>query len=238
MFDEILVSDSVVEFVNSDAFERILDATSYTYQYRDDVALYAPLVFVGAKTGGLTTIRGMAVEEAREMFEDVGFMCKIREWNRSDEVGCSVYYTRNEEALEDLDMSSEDAAFGRFLGVPEEDNRWMDESDTVDSVNSIPEFLELTEDDVPNLRYARLVSWLCRPTEERLDATISIGKSWYDFAVRLEDKSGYSGAREYAEYEMTQFGAWYTVLITEPSWYKLAFPFRVRLWRYFRNIVR
>lgn len=229
--------ESVDDFVQSEAFRAILNATASNAYWKSDVALYAPLVFAGKKTGALTSVRNMEPDEVKDLFERAGFVCKVTWRKTTTPESCGVYYTRDESALAELDVDAEDAAFGRFLGVPEEDNRWMDASDMPDTVSSIPEYLGLSFSDVPQIQYARLVSWVCKPTEERLDATIDIGREWYKFAVMLEEETGYSGARNFVEYRMTRFHSWYTVVDTTPSWYEFALPFRTRLKRYIGNLV-
>lgn len=196
----------------SDEFERLISVLSEGFSLESDTQLFVPLVMSGIKPGSSTFVKNRSVDEVSELFDDVGLHYKIEKRDTVDISGCYVLYTANPNFLEPVDPSKEDEAYGTFLGVPDVDNEWYEEQDTpeISEVTPIPRYLDLEPSSLENLKYARLVPWICRPNEERLEATISIGKRWNQFAERLDDRFGYKKALDYVDYRISFKGSWYT----------------------------
>jgi hypothetical protein len=196
----------------SEEFERLISVLSEDFSLESDTQLFVPLVMSGIKPGSSTFVKNRSVNEVSELFEDVGLHYKIERRDTTDISGCYVIYTDNPSLLKPVNPSKEDGAYGTFLGVPDVDNRWYKEQKTpeIPEVTPIPEYLDLKPPALEDLKYARLVPWICRPTEERLKATIDIGKRWNQFAERLDDRFGYEMALEYVNHRVSFKGSWYT----------------------------
>lgn len=196
----------------SEEFERLISVVSEGFSSESDTQLFVPLVMSGIKPGSSTFVKNRSVNEVSELFDDVGLHYKIERRDTTDISGCYVLYTANPSLLKPVDPSREDGAYGTFLGVPDVDNKWYEEQETpeIPEVTPIPQYLDLKPSALEDLKYARLVPWICRPTEERLKATIDIGKRWDRFAEELDDRFGYRKALDYVSYRVSFEGSWYT----------------------------
>jgi len=79
---------------------------------------------------------------------------------------------------------------------------------SINEATPIIEYLGVEEPD--GLKYARLVSWICRPTMAGLSRTINTGSKYYNLAVRLQEKYGYHNPLSWCEDEFERLeGYWY-----------------------------
>lgn len=106
----------------------------------------------------------------------------------SDSLKLSIFYiSYNTRNLQKVDVRKENEEFGRFLGVPEKDNKWYDENDmpTIEKCTPLPDYLNLEKEKWRDLFYIKMIPWICRPTREALRRNIRIGKSWHDTLYNL-----------------------------------------------------
>lgn len=174
---------------------------SFNIVYRD-FELYLPLVCCGKKNGLRIGFYDVDVDTIVSSFTNLGFSIKYNPPNpyvNSDKI-MDVYVTTqsNVNLLESVSYNTEDFEYGKFLGVPDEDNTWFTEAseERIREVQPVSHYVGYSNEDI---RYARVIPWLCKPTLERLTNTIDIGRNWFNFSVSLEHKFGYSNAREYCE---------------------------------------
>lgn len=214
--DDVKVCGSVVNMIDKNSFNRIIELSEKTQDDDTkiiyDTALFIPAVKNGMKPGATTSfdLTETTIDEINILLSELGFAYRTKKINEYDTI--QVQYANNEEILDKIEFGVEDKNFGTFLGVPEKDNRWYDEQDmpTINEVTPIPEYLELSSYRWDGLKYARIVSWICRPTVEGLKRTIDIGKKWYNLSVKLSEDYGYELGKEYAEMRMSRLGNWYT----------------------------
>lgn len=167
-----------------------------------DECLFVPLVHFGLKTGGLGTFDGEKCDRVRALFSELGLYCEVNERSEYDHFG--VLYSNNKELLNKVEFGVEDEDFGRFLGVPEQDNRWYEYNDNpnISDVKPIPEYLSLNTCDVEGLEYARLAPWICEPSIEGLQRTVCVCQEWYEVAEFLSKSHNYELGLEFAKQEM------------------------------------
>lgn len=136
-----------------------------------------------------THLEQLGVEYRVELFEDTPL----------DENQLVVLGSRQKSAFEELPPISEYEDFndysdsnievmGRFLGVPEQDCVWFEEENSPDIEEAMP--LTGAINWQPEVRYARLVSWVCRPTEEGLSRTIDKGRQFYKACLEATRHTG------------------------------------------------
>lgn len=178
-----------------------------------DRLVYLPAVLEGLKLGSTTSFRTSnerMIESYSEMFESLGIHHKMK---INPGVDTTLFYiTKDREILEELDVSREDRAFGRFLGVPDEDNSWY-ENDGTPSISEVTPFSEyLDTRGIQELKYARLVSWVCEPSLQGIRRTVDIGKEYYRLAQdELLHKYGYNNPIQWCQYQIDRWDhCWYS----------------------------
>lgn len=173
--------------------------------------LYLPAVITGCKPGATNIIQTSEISKVKNYSSkliSLGLHHKISVDHNLENT--MFLFTADEELLNGIDYHKEDRAFGRFLGIPEEDNKWYDEDDmpSIDEATPITEYLGIEQPD--GLKYARLVSWICRPTLDGLNRTISIGVEYYSLAVKLQEEYGFDNPLNRCEDEFDRLeDYWY-----------------------------
>lgn len=204
--EDLTSSSSFYELVNSAG----VDSSGSLV---DDPCLYLPLVAIGEKTGALGTFYGHSRDELKTLFEDLGLYNKIERYEHYDRRVFGVLYSGDVDMLDKVEFRVEDENFGSFLGVPDEDNSWYEEESepNIPDVKPIPRYLNLEESELSGIEYARLVSWICRPTVSGLRRTINIGRSWYETAENLSAYYDYSRGLDYANQQIRREDhCWYS----------------------------
>lgn len=212
-----VVSESDVpaleDAVNTNPFQSLVKnpRPHSDFEYLPDTVLYLPAVITSCKPGATTSIRTSEIPKVENHSSKLSSLGMHHKISVDHDAEHTVFrFTADEELLSGIDYREEDRAFGRFLGVPEEDNKWYDEDDmpSIDEATPILEFLGVEEPD--GLKYARLVSWICRPTMNGLNRTISTGLEYYNLAVELQEKYGYDNPLNWCEDEFERLdGYWY-----------------------------
>lgn len=214
MFDAKVIPDKdpvkIKDAVGTEAFNFFVKGKpEYHKNTIKDDTLYLPLILNGMKngfTGGYWTVDERFRVSASNHLQELGLPHKIH-YDEEYEL-TNLHVTTDRKLLESMEHSVEDKNYGRFLGVPQEDNKWFDSGDEITSSIPIPKYLDR---DFKDIEYARLVSWVCKPTEEGIKRTIKIGKTWYEFAEDvLLNEYGYTNPINWAEKEMNRSNhPWY-----------------------------
>lgn len=191
--------------IDNDAHRRLLESMD------PDSILYLPCVVDGLKPGMTGRCDYDDAPEVKELFKQLGLTARFQ-----SESGRMLFQVgRDERYIKNRDWNCEDELFGDFLGVPDEDNQWYNEYEEglgkINKVTPIPKHLNLSKENWPDLKYARLVSWVCRPTKEGLQRTIEIGKEWYEFTQKLDNEYEYSEPLRNARIRMKRMDhIWYS----------------------------
>lgn len=178
-----------------------------------DRLVYLPAVLEGLKLGSITSFRTSnkrMVESYSDRFKSLGIHHKIK---INPDVDTTVFYiTKDRDILRNLDVTKEDRVLGEFLGVPDEDNSWYknDETPSISEVTPFSEYLDISS--FQELKYARLVSWVCEPSLRGISRTVDIGKEYYELAQdELLDKYGYSNPIKWCQYQIDRWDhCWYS----------------------------
>lgn len=208
--------DSLKELTSKDSFYRLVNSPSVNSNGNlvDDQCLYVPLVALGQKTGAIGSFYGHSRDELKNLFSDLGIYCKIKRYEDYEgRVYFGVLYSEDIDILDRVEFGVEDKDFGSFLGVPDRDNSWYDKEDepNISDVTPIPKYLNLDKSELSGVEYARLVSWICRPTTGGLCRTINIGRDWYKTAENLSEHYDYDKGLDYACQEIERKNhCWYS----------------------------
>jgi hypothetical protein len=177
-----------------------LDALLELVGDRGDTAekLYIPLSALGLKIGGTAWFPSQEPQEVQRHFDTLGLHTRTRIAGKYDFT--NVFYSKNKQLVNQAEFGERDRAFGELIGVPEEDNLWYEEDNEPrrGDATPIPEYLGLQR-PISGLKYARIVPWVCRPTESGLRRAINMGREWLQVARKLDEECDYSGALVHAE---------------------------------------
>lgn len=180
------------EVVNKEDFYKVL--TFGESSMINHMALYLPLVLSRQKRGMTEGFFYNDWEQLSELLYsmDIPHKVDVKDIEESQDLAHSLFFISNSvSSLEDINVELEDENFGRFLGVPEEDNSWWKYEDcNTEDVSPMPDYLDLEKEKWPDLKYAKMVSWVCKPERDRLRETIEIGKSWYSYNYKLNKTYG------------------------------------------------
>jgi hypothetical protein len=191
----------------SDTFTRLIRTNNYD---TNSLSMYLPLVLLRKKNGLICTNLSTSSDISKNL-DDLNIPYIVQ---RQEEVN-RYFISYNSSYLKDINISynqkqiafTTDNYIGKFLGVPDKDNMWFDEACNISEYTPLPEYLDKKFDDI---FYARLVSWICKPTEEGLNRTIKIGKEWYDVLRDVGEKYNYYGSLRSANYAMhLKNSSWY-----------------------------
>lgn len=107
--------------------------------------------------------------------------------------------------------------FGKLIGVPEEDLLWFEEENSPDikKVTPITEKVNTSNMEIKEseFKYARLVSWVSRPTPGGIKRAVANGKKFYESNIRISSLVGDEKPRKAVQEEMGDI---------EHCWYPLA----------------
>jgi hypothetical protein len=204
---------SISEAVRSDEFNSLVQNPSpySNINYLPDSVLYLPAVLNECKPGSTVGVRTSDLSEVRDYSDKLrhlGLHHKIVV-NRNTE-HTIFHFTKELDLLDSIDYMSEDKAYGRFLGVPEADNQWYEEEESPSISEATPILDHISIDDLENIEFARLTSWICRPTLGGLRRTINIGMDFYDLACTLDRDYGFNNPLDWCDNEMVRLaGYWY-----------------------------
>lgn len=204
---------SISEAVSLEEFKSLVQnpRPCSNIDYLPDTVLYLPAVLEGHKPGSTAGLRTADLSEVRNYSDNLrklGLHHKIVV--NSDTEHTIFHFTKDLDLLDSIGYISEDKAYGRFLGVPEKDNEWYKEEASPSISEATPILDHIYVDDVENIEYARLVSWVCRPTLDGLRRTINIGMDFYDLAYTLDSDHGFENPLDWCDDEMVRLaGYWY-----------------------------
>lgn len=177
-----------------------LDALLELVGDRGDTAekLYIPLSVLGLKTGGTAWFPSKDPQEVQRHFDTLGLHTRTKIDGKYNFTG--VLYSQDKHLVNQAEFGKRDNAFGKLIGVPEEDNLWYEEDNEPrkGEATPIPEYLDPRR-AISGLKYARIVPWVCRPTESGLQRAIDTGREWLQAARKLDEECEYSGALVHAK---------------------------------------
>lgn len=204
---------TVGEATNTDAFHTLMSnpRPHSDFNYLPDTVLYLPAILDGRKLGATSGIRSADISDVKDysqILKSLGLHHRIVVDHDTEHTVFN--FTDDEQLLSSIGYEEENKAYGRFLGVPEEDNKWYDEEGTPSIDEATPVLEHLGIKKVENIKYARLVSWICRPTIEGVKRTIKIGTKYYELANILDDEYGFNKPLNWCEDELERLEAyWY-----------------------------
>ncbi len=160
--------------------------------------LYIPLSALGVKPGGLAWFPYKDEKEIEKHFDTLGQHTRTKTYEKDDFT--AVLHSKDKHLVSQAEFDERNRAFGKLIGVPEEDNLWYAEDNEPrrGDATPIPEYLDL-QSPISGLKYARVVPWVCRPTESGLRRAIDMGREWFQAAQKLDEECDYSGALVHAE---------------------------------------